>query len=364
MKPRRLSAGLLRCILLCCLVLAALLAGGCAGTPKQLGAQRELLWPPLPMEPRIQWVQEIHDSGDVGISKGFWKRLVELVAGSKDNRIGKPYGVFVDDKERLMVVDVGLARVHVMDLKNKSYSIIGDGEKDAFRTPIAITEDDEDNVYITDSGAGMVFRYSFRDKTLQPFNGLKMERPTGIAYNRGNKLLYITETGKHQVVIFDLKGRERFRIGGRGEGAGQFNYPTDLFIDAQGHLFVTDVLNARIQTFAANGALLSAFGQAGDSAGRFAKPKGVAVDSEGHIYVCDALLDTVQIFDPGGQLLLDFGGTGTDAGKFWMPSGLFIDAHNTIYVSDSYNRRVQVFKYLKLEDSKLSGKAEKVVPQQ
>lgn len=338
-----------------CLIALLLGLAACAGGVRSQAPQRELLWPPLPLEPRIQWVREVRDYGDVGISKGFWKRLGELITGSSDTRIGKPYGVFMDDSERLFVVDVGLAMVHVMDLKNQRYSIIGEGEQDIFRTPIAVTEDDEGNLYVTDSGTGVVHRYNLKDGSLRPLSAVKLERPTGIAYNRNNKLIYVTDTGAHQVVIFDTEGRERFRIGGRGEAPGQFNYPTDLFIDQQGRLYVTDVLNSRIQIFSASGAFLSAFGQAGNKAGRFAKPKGVAVDSEGHIYVCDALLDAVQIFDDTGRLLLDFGGTGAEPGQFWMPSGIHIDARNFIYVADAYNRRVQVFKYLKLGEPKLAA---------
>lgn len=362
MKSRFFQGNSLKgALLLCSLLALSVLFGACAGgTPKPRAPQRELLWPPLPMEPRIQWVREIHDYTDVGITKGFWKRITDFVAGASDIRIGKPYGVFVDDQERLFVVDVGLAMVHVMDMKEKRYSIIGEGKEDIFRTPIAVTEDDDENVYITDSGTGVIHRYSFRKKTLHPFTSVKLGRPTGIAYNRSNRLLYVTDTGKHQVVIFDLNGRERFRIGGRGEGPGQFNYPTDLFIDKQARLYVTDALNSRVQIFSANGAFLKAFGQAGDSSGRFTKPKGVAVDSEGHIYVCDALLDLVQIFDDSGRLLLDFGGTGTEAGKFWMPSGIYIDGNDYIYVADAYNRRVQVFKYLKIENSKSTTRDEKI----
>ena len=354
MKPRTLQHRSLKgAFLCCCLLLLALALAGCAGVASRAQApQRELLWPPLPMEPRIQWVKEIHDHHDVGISKGFWQRVVDFIAGGSDLTIGKPYGVFFDEQQRLLVVDVAFAMVHVMDLKNKSYSIIGEGEQNVFRTPIAVTEDDDENVYITDAGTGIVHRYSFKEKKLEPLTSVKLERPTGIAYNKGNKLLYITDTASHQVVIFDLAGRERFRIGGRGEAPGQFNYPTDLFIDPQGRLYVTDVLNSRIQIFSASGAFLKTFGQAGNKSGRFAKPKGVAVDSEGHIYVCDALLDAVQIFDDSGRLLLDFGGTGTEPGRFWMPSGIHIDSNNYIYVADAYNRRVQVFKYLKLGEAK------------
>lgn len=332
-------------ILLC--AVPALLAGCAAVQAPPGNAAQELLWPPPPAEARIQWVMEIQNRLDAGIGKTFWQRVVEFVAGQEKDVIGKPYGIYADARERIFVADTGMRAVHEFDRKEKEYSLIGRENPVGLQTPIALTADDMENLYITDSAAATVFRYSIRDKILTRFITVNLERPTGIAFHAKKRLLYITDTANHQVVVFDLRGIERFRIGGRGEAAGSFNYPTDLFVDTRGDLYVTDALNARIQTFSAEGRFLRMFGTAGDVAGYLSKPKGVAVDSDSHIYVCDALQDSVQIFDRAGTLMLAFGENGTAPGQFWMPSGIFIDSSDTIYVADSYNRRIQVFKYLK-----------------
>jgi DNA-binding beta-propeller fold protein YncE len=242
-----------------------------------------------------------------------------------------------------------------MDKEKNEYYAIGDQKKEILRTPIAVTEDDKENLYLTDAGAGIIYRYDLVKRELRPFVTFKFGRPTGIAYNRINQLLYVSDTAAHQVVAFSLDGMERMRIGTRGEEPGQFNYPTDLFVDARGELLVTDALNARIQVFSAAGALLRTVGTVGDSPGFFDKPKGVASDSEGHIYVCESLFDTVQIFDQKGRFLLNFGNTGSEAGELRMPSGIFIDRNDYIYVADTFNKRVQVFKYLKQKSAKGIG---------
>jgi len=163
-----------------------------------------------------------------------------MIAGETDTQIGRPYGIFMDNKDRLFIIDAGASLVHIMDRGEKSYTIIGKDKKQVFQTPIAITGDDNENVYITDSNAGMVFQYNLREKSLASFTPA-LDRPTGIAFNKKNRLLYITDTTSHQVVVFDLNGRVRFRIGSWGKNPGQFNYPTDLAIDAGGRLYVTDV---------------------------------------------------------------------------------------------------------------------------
>lgn len=338
-------------MLLCLVLSLPALFSGCAtvnapGEP----ASQEIFWPPAPFEPRIQWVRGIHSRLDAGIAKSFWKKVVEFVAGEEKDGISKPYGIYVDPQERLFIADAGRAVVHEFNQKDNEYDVIGNHDKRVFQSPVMLTGDDAGNLYITDSAAGTVFRYSINEKKLTPFIEGNLVHPTGIAFHSRKRLLYITDTSNHQIVVFDLQGLERFRIGGRGENPGYFNYPTDLCVDSGGDLYVTDALNARIQIFSSDGKFLRMFGTAGDSAGYFAKPKGVAVDSEGHIYVSDALQDTVQVFDSTGVLMLVFGETGSGAGQFWMPSGIFIDSKDNVYVADSYNQRIQMFKYLKSND--------------
>lgn len=330
------------------LLVAWAVLAGCVSKPdvRQELVIHALQWPSPPDDPRIQWVKEIRSYRDAGISKGFWERVVEFVTGASEAPINKPYGVFCDRDRRLFIVDVGGGVVHLLDQKEGRYTVIGGEDGGAFHTPIAVAEDDAGYAYITDSAAGLIFRYGLKDKTLTPFTPFRLERPTGIAWSSSTRTLYVTDTMAHQIVAFDLEGKERYRIGARGYGAGEFNYPTDLFVDKGGRLFVTDSMNARIQIFSPQGEFLRTFGQPGDSSGRFAKPKGVAVDSEGHIYVCDALLDTVQIFDETGQLLLVFGSRGNNPGELAMPAGIYIDGNDTIYVADAFNHRIQIFQYL------------------
>jgi len=307
----------------------------------------ELQWPALPMEPKIRWVQEIRNYQDVGLQQGFWKRVWGFIAGESRTDIVKPYGIFCDEAQRLFVVDVGAGIIHLFDIGAGRYSTIEEKEGGGFKTPIGITGDGKGNVYITDAGGGMVYLYDVAKGHLKRFTPFKLQRPTGIAYNKANGLLYVSDTATHQVIALDSAGKEQFRFGGRGVEKGQFNFPTDLVVEASGKVLVTDALNSRIQIFSPEGTPLASFGKAGDTPGTFAKPKGVAVDSDGHIYVNDALFDAVQIFDQNGSLLLGFGESGERPGQFWMPSGLYIDSTDTIYVADTYNRRVQVFKYLK-----------------
>ncbi|WP_223923216.1 SBBP repeat-containing protein [Geobacter sp. AOG2] len=336
-------------MLLVCLLVVCLLTA-CSGIVSTRPARvTDLQWPPKPYQARIKWVQSIADYNDAGIAKGFWKKVAEFFTGPDTRRIVRPYGVLCDGQDRLFIADPGAGVVHMMDRKKGRYVVIGDKDT-RLKTPIGLAQDERGYLYISDSTNDMVYRYDIDRETLTPFVHRSLSRPTGIAYNKVNKLLYVVETTACRVTAFDQDGVERFHFGSQGETLAQFNRPTDIMVDAKGQVYVTDPLNYRIKMFAPEGVFVSQFGVAGDAPGDLNKPKGIAVDSAGNVYVCDALQDAVQIFDRQGHLLMTFGSQGERDGEFWMPSGISIDYRNRIYVSDTYNRRIQVFRYISGEE--------------
>lgn len=336
-------------VLLCLLALA-----GCASAPSRpnLPVGAELNWPPPPAEARITWTGEFSQPDDLGIGKGFWARVVELVVGEENNRIVRPYGVYADGQGLIYVTDPGAALVHRYDTKRGRYTRLKGANGSPLKAPIGVSGDGRGTVFVTDAESGVVFRQTTDDDELLPFITKGLKRPTGLAVDQQRGRLYLSDSVLDQVVVFDLTGRELFRFGSYGEEPGKFNHPTDIWLDRQGRLLVTDPLNYRIQIFSMEGLYLSGITkEAGDAAGNFSKPKGVAVDSDGHIYLADALLDVIQIFDEKGRLLLVFGDKGSHPGEFWMPAGIFIGADDTIYVADAYNYRVQTFRYRRAEGS-------------
>jgi DNA-binding beta-propeller fold protein YncE len=91
---------------------------------------------------------------------------------------------------------------------------------------------------------------------------------------------------------------------------------------------------------------VSTFGKAGDGPGYFARPKGVAIDSDGHIWVADGQQDRVQVFNQQAQLLITFGGHGLLPGQFQGLVGIATDKNNRVFTSEMYPGRVQQFRYV------------------
>jgi len=322
---------------------------GCSGAnqeDEQVSFEAPLLWPSPPASPRVAFEMTLEKPSDIGARKGFFKSITNFLLGESPDRIIKPYGIASDSNGRVLVADTALKAIHIFDLKHERYSIIDRVKKEGFRSPVGIATDGEDNIYISDSELEKVFVLNSKGRLKYSIER-KLDRPAGIAVDRVAKRLYVVNTWGHNIGVYDTENGEFiFSIGERGLDKGEFNFPTNVFVDKHGDIYVTDSLNYRVQIFRKDGKFITLFGNQGVGSGTFSRPRGIGVDSAGHIYVVDALFDTVQIFNRKGEYLLKVGASGQERGKFWLPSGLFIDDNNLIYIADSYNRRVQILRYI------------------
>ena len=134
-------------------------------------------------------------------------------------------------------------------------------------------------------------------------------------------------------------------LGQPGSGPGSFNEPAGLTIDSQGNLYVTDILNHRVQKFDAEGKFLAQVGGNGSGEGQFNEPWGVAVDLEGNLWVADTFNHRIQKFDPDFNFLLAFGVPATsqvdpESDAFWGPRDVAIDPEGNIWVADTGTARM------------------------
>lgn len=315
------------------------------------GTPPRLEWPAAPMTPRIRFVQGISSARDLKLKgSSFFRRALKAFLGLDNAHPGLifPYGVTTDSQHRLIVLDSKARLIHVFDRAERKYFVIRPPKGEAFISLVGVAIDSEDNLYVSDSYTGkiLVFEKSGRfKKRLGPAEGM-FKRPTGLAIDRERGRLYVVETVRDEVHVLDLDGKPLFKFGRRGDGDGEFNFPTQICV-RDDRVYVTDTLNARLQVFDRDGHFLSSLGRLGDASGDFNKPKGVSLDSEGHIYVVEGLRDVVEIFDAEGRFLLEFGGSGSREGELFLPTAIHIDRDDTVYISDSSNGRVQVFQYLK-----------------
>ena len=299
----------------------------------------------------VDWVGELRNAADVKGKPSWAKRVLKAVIGLDDRQKAMlaPNGVCVDPQGRILVADTKERVLHVFDPARRRYQEFHPPDSDPFLAPIAVACDAQGRIYVSDALRARVFLFSPQGKYLRALGAVDREesifkRSTGIAVNSRRDRLYVVDTVAMRVVVMTLEGRVVGRFGQRGDGPGEFNYPTYIAVAPDGSLWVTDSLNFRVQHFDAEGKFLSAFGSPGSGPGDFDKAKGIAVDEQGRVYVVEGRNDRVQVYDAEGRLLFVFGSTGAGSGEFFLPTAIALDSENRIYVADGFNRRVQMFR--------------------
>ncbi len=306
-----------------------------------------LVFPPPPERARLAHLADLQGETGFAEPRSLWRKLTDVLAGGAPPPVlSRPLGT--DAAGGILVVcDPGAECVHGFRESDSTYFRLP--RRGSLPCPIDVALGPHGRIYVSDSRLAEVHCYDEQGSLLFRCQG-ELERPTGLAYHRALDRLFVVETLRHRILVFDGDGRRIGAFGERGEGYGELNFPTAVAIDPQGRILVVDALNFRIQIFTSGGEFVRAIGKPGDGPGSFARPKGVAADSDGNIYVVDALLDALQIFDPEGRLLLFVGGSGREPGKFWLPGAVTADERDRIFVSDTYNGRVQIFQVRRGEE--------------
>ncbi len=302
---------------------------------------QKLYWPPHPDEPRIEYVGEIACK-DLRVGSGFFSKVKSFLSGrSEKDIISLPYDVIVV-KDKMYLTCQGIPYLIEIKLSDNSYKKYYD-KNSPFSFPVCLCQGNDDVIFITDSENKAV--YKFENGKVKPFITEGLSRPTGISANSDKKLIYIIDTGDHDLKIYDFDGKLIRVVSNDLAIEDRFHFPTYVATARDNNILVNDALNYKIKRFDSDGNFISAFGEEGDGPGTFARVKGVATDSEGNIYVVDNLFDNMQIFDSTGRFLLVVGSVGNEAGQFYSPSGLAIN-NDTVYIADTYNDRIQILHFL------------------
>lgn len=324
-----------------------------------------LVWPNPPAIARIRWLDQLTgekiDREALSPKKKQKVGWMDRLAGSQPEQdanikipyqLIRPYGVAVDSKGRIYTADQGVDAIFIFNVETKAVEMIRNGIEAKFGLMDGLAIDESDRLYVTDIQRRQVMVFSPEHKLEASFGADVLVRPGGVAIDRENRFLYVVDTGNDQVIVFDADSHKVLRrIGVAGKKhtstePGTFSLPSNVAVDKDGNVYVTDTLNNRVEIFDAEGQFISMFGKHGDGPGYFARPKGIAVDGDGHIWVVDTYQDRVQVFDREGRLLIYVGDHGGYPGQFQAAFGIAIDDKNRVIVSEQFPGRLQVFRYV------------------
>ena len=308
------SRGRCRCDLLALMILAGIMA-----TPTVLSADiyaaqsvRDFQAPgptPLVMPTAVA----VDAGGHVFVADGVNDRILRFVPQGQvvediraigDQKLLRPIGIKLDQTGRLWIADTGNHRVIVRR---------PDGSLDRVIAPTIRS-----------------------DRSERPLN------VTDIAPSPDGNTFWLIDNGNHRLALLSTTGTvPAFVVGARGESLGRLQYPFMIARSKDGDVFVTDVINARVQAFTADGRPMASIGTYGVEVGQLYRPKGVAVDSQGLVWVSDSTLGVVQVFTAGGSpvgVLRDAQGK---VFRFETPMGLAFDHQDRLYVVESRPGRVR-----------------------
>ena len=244
-------------------------------------------------------------------------------------------------------------------------------------TPVRITLDHQDNLYVTDNNLNKVLKYDASgnfveyinlqftpvsvavDKDNQIFIG---DKESGNIYKRSTSgdlsifytacifpadmefspdgLLYVADSKLQQVIALDVSGNVVKTI-----GKGTLIYPTTLAYDKKNEriligehggieesfkgMFGPDI---KVWIFDLEGNLLSSFGSYGDADGEFYRIQGITIGKCNNIYICDSYQGNVSVFDESGTFLTKFGEFGDQTGQMDVPLGIAFDSQERILI--------------------------------
>jgi DNA-binding beta-propeller fold protein YncE len=287
------------------------------------------------------------------------ERLLFIANEAFGTPFRNPLGIFFDGlHDEILIADTGNHRVVILDGKDgfpkAAFQHLVRRKGAAQATPgeprnlavnslgeIFVVDNLCDYVQVCDFRGAHLEEIRLQDYVQPVSQSTELDlKPVAVTVGPGDKLYIATSCW---IFVFDKKLEFQKRLGQRGHGNSGFTAITDLWVDAEGNVFVTDARGLGLRVLSPQGDVLLAFGEHDAGFNNFSLPVGVITDRRGYIWVADVLRHIVPIFDPNGKFLDYIGAFGAGPGQFAFPSGIATDRDGRIVVLERVNARLQCF---------------------
>ncbi|MGZ8578578.1 MAG: NHL repeat-containing protein, partial [Actinomycetota bacterium] len=217
-----------------------------------------------------------------------------------------------------------------------------------FWNPRDIGIDSAGNIYVADSRNNRIVKLAPNGTWVAAFlgpTGNRISFPLGVSVS--NDSIYVADSGKNRVRVWDLSGNEIRQVTDPGSGACDLNDPRDVDADPSGNVYVANYKNHNIVKFSSTGACLTSW-MTGTIASN--TPYGVRIAPDpvlgiSLVYVALGNEDTIEVYRQNGTKEGVVGGQGTAAqpGTFDELRRVAVAADGDIWGADLWGWRVERF---------------------
>lgn len=255
-----------------------------------------------------------------------------------DVKLGRCSAVAIDSQGALYLFHRGQRPILKFD---RSGRFVDSWGNDLIGMAHGLRVDGEDNVWATDIGHHMVFKFSPTGKLLlalgkvdRPGMGRdQFNKPTDVAFGPNGEVFVSDGYGNSRVVKFDRMGRYLTEWGKAGDAPGEFNLPHSIIVDSQNRVLVGDRENDRIQIFDLNGRRLDIW--------KGFAPYGITIDAHRRIFIADGRANQILRLNKEGRVDLRIGAKGSAPGQFNLPHMLAVDSNGNLLVAEVGGERLQ-----------------------
>jgi tripartite motif-containing protein 71 len=193
----------------------------------------------------------------------------------------------------------------------------------------------------------------------------KMYRPTDIAVDVANDVVYVVEQFNHRISKWDYTpdsfdftldtGFGTNGVAGTPGGAGNggpsdtnLQYPTNIILNSAGNLLISDTRNHRIRVMDSDGNFIESFGTAGQATtgGEFYRPSGIDADNTDDILmIADEFNNRCQAYSSvSPYTFIGISEQPTGLHNLSRPSGVTYDSTNDVFlVSEKLGNHVNEY---------------------
>ncbi len=299
------------------------------------------------------------------------------------------YGIISDSFGNLYITDTGNNRIRVIIPTGVSSTTAGSGTATyldglgtnaGFNLPHNVVVDSVGNIFLSDSSNNRIRKIDTSGNvstfagsgTATYVNGTGtaagFRNPQGLAIDNDDNI-YVADTGNHRIRKITSAGVVTVVAGTGSAGSNNhpnvltfaaFNAPSGVTVDYTGNIYVADTSNNLIRKIVPNtgavfivaGKYTATYADGNYIDAGFNKPMGIIIDSSNNLFVADTNNNCIRKITPDATVTTFAGsstatfadGIGTNAG-FNQPIGLSVDFNNNLYITDSGNNRIRKVTY-------------------